>query len=69
MLTQSKLTLNVPDMSCAHCERAVKEAVASVAPAAQVRVDLPGHRVTVEGAEAAPVIAALHEAGYPATPA
>ncbi len=63
------LTLNVPDMSCSHCERAVKEAVAAVAPAARVVVDLPAHRVTVEGAEAAPVIAALEEAGYPATPA
>ncbi len=63
------LMLNVPDISCAHCERAVKEAVAAVAPAARVHVDLPAHRVTVEGGEAAPVIAALAEAGYPATPA
>jgi copper chaperone len=63
------LTLDVPDISCAHCERAVKEAVASVAPDARVSVDLPAHRVTVEGAEAARVIAALAEAGYPATQA
>ena len=63
------LTLNVPDMSCSHCERAVKEAVATVAPAARVMVDLPAHRVIVDGAEAGPVMAALKEAGYPATPA
>ena len=63
------LTLLVPDMSCSHCERAVKEAVAAVAPAARVRVNLAAHRLTVEGAEAAPVLAALAEAGYPATPA
>ena len=62
------LTLNVPDISCSHCERAVKEAVAAVSPTARVVVDLPAHRVTVEGAEAAPVIAALEAAGYPATP-
>jgi len=69
MPTLPMLTLDVPDMSCAHCERTVKEAVATVAPEARVRVDLAAHRVTVEGAEAAPVIAALADAGYPATPA
>lgn len=60
------LTLTLPDMSCSHCERAVKEAVASVAPSAAVHVNLATHRVTVEGADEAPVRAALEEAGYPA---
>ena len=62
------LTLDVPDMSCAHCERTIREALAAVAPHAKIGVDLPAHRVTVEGADAAAAIAALAEAGYEATP-
>lgn len=60
--------LNVPDMSCGHCKRAVEGAIASVDAAATVRVDLDTRKVEVEsGAELAALLAALKEEGYEAT--
>ena len=40
-------TLNVPDISCAHCERAVTNALAPLAGVQDVRVDIAGKRVRV----------------------
>ena len=56
----------LPDMSCGHCVGAVTQALKQVDPQAEVVVDLPQHRVTVQSS--APVqalTAALAEAGYP----
>jgi copper chaperone CopZ len=39
--------LNVPDISCEHCERAIKEALTPVAGVQQVAVDIPARQVTV----------------------
>lgn len=60
--------LSVPDMSCGHCKASVEAAIAAVDQGSQVRVDLAAKTVEVEGkAPAAALIAALTEAGYPAT--
>jgi copper chaperone CopZ len=47
----SKL-LTVPDISCAHCERAVTNALEPLDGVLSVQVDVPGHLVSVEFEEA-----------------
>lgn len=46
------VTLNVPDISCDHCERAITAALSPVAGVQQVSVDIPGRSVRVEYDEA-----------------
>ena len=53
----------VEDMTCGHCERAVREALAENLPGATVTVDLSSHCVRVEG-DAEKAQAAIREAGY-----
>lgn len=40
-------TLVVPDISCAHCERAVTNALAPLGGVTDIRVDVVGKRVRV----------------------
>ena len=40
--------LNVPDISCEHCERAITNALQPVDGVESVNVDIPGKRVTVQ---------------------
>jgi copper chaperone len=40
--------LNVPDISCEHCERAITEALTPIAGVQRVAVDIPGKQVQVE---------------------
>jgi copper chaperone len=54
----------VPDISCEHCVKTVTAAVKGIAPAAQVKIDLVSHHVSIEGADAAKAKAAIEEAGY-----
>jgi len=62
------LSFDIPTMTCGHCVRAVTEAVHAVDPAADVKTDLPTHRVEVDTrAPREAVVAQLVEAGY--TPA
>ena len=59
------LTFEVKGMSCGHCERAVTQAVKSVDPQAQVRVDLAGGKVEVQTTQPREAIAhAIAEEGY-----
>jgi len=59
------LDLQIPDMTCGHCVKAVTEAVKAADPAAEVQIDLPTHRVQVQtGVPRESVIAKLVEAGY-----
>lgn len=67
-----QITLSVPDVSCAHCVASVDEALSGLDGVGtvttdlsnkQVRVSLDPARVTVDR-----LVAALGEAGYPATP-
>jgi copper chaperone len=58
----------VPGMHCGHCDRAVKEELASVAGVTAVEVDLETKLVTVTGdaLEDGALRAAIEEAGYEA---
>ena len=47
-----KATLNVPAISCEHCERAITRALALVAAVRSVAVDTPEKRVRVTYDEA-----------------
>ena len=59
------IELDVKNMTCGGCVRAVSGAVNSVDPGAKVQVDLEHGRVHVDGQRsAADLIGALQEAGY-----
>ncbi|MFC3163374.1 heavy-metal-associated domain-containing protein [Ciceribacter thiooxidans] len=53
----------VEDMTCGHCAKSVKTALADALPGAEVSVDLVSHEVRVAG-DAAKAEAAIREAGY-----
>ena len=60
------LELQVGNMSCGHCVKAVTAAVRALDPQAVVEVDLAGKTVKVESSLAPAVVsAAIVEAGYP----
>jgi copper chaperone CopZ len=40
--------LNVPDISCEHCERAITNALTLISGVQTVNVDIPGKRVRVD---------------------
>lgn len=49
----AKAVLNVPDISCEHCQKTITGALTPVAGVRTVDVDIPSKRVTVEYDEAA----------------
>ncbi len=58
-------TFNVQGMTCGHCEMAVKKAVQSVDPQAQVKIDRPAGKVEVQSSQPREAIAhAIAEEGY-----
>jgi copper chaperone len=58
-------TFDVKGMTCSHCERAVTQAVKTVDPAAQVKIDLPAGKVEVRTTQPREAIAhAIAEEGY-----
>jgi copper chaperone len=63
-----EITYSVPDMSCAHCERAVSGELEAVTGVDGVEVDLKTKLVTVRGErlDDAALRAAIEEAGYEA---
>lgn len=64
------LSYTVEDMTCGHCVGAITKAVHTVAPSADVSVDLGRHEVRVGGtSDARAVEAAIREAGYTPVPA
>ena len=64
------LKLNVPDMSCGHCEAAVTKAIRSIDETAKVDVDLTSRTVAIEStADMQRIAAALEAEGYPSRPA
>jgi copper chaperone len=48
----SNVTLNVPDISCEHCERAITNALQPVEGVRTVTVDIPAKQVRVDYDEA-----------------
>lgn len=60
------MEFQVPAMSCGHCVKAITQTLAEFDPVAQVSIDLPSKKVTVQTTqEREKVAAALAEAGYP----
>jgi len=56
---------SVQGMTCGHCEKAVTQAVQSVDPQAQVKIDRPAGKVEVTTTQAREVIAkAIADEGY-----
>jgi copper chaperone len=62
----SQLTVNVPGMTCGHCEAAVKGEVGKIVGVRLVEVDLATKQVVVYGddLDLAAIAAAVDEAGY-----
>ncbi len=46
--TSEQATLTAPDISCGHCERTVREALAPLEGVRSVAVNLPARKVQVE---------------------
>ena len=61
-----QIELTVPEMTCGHCESAIKKEVSSVTGVASVVVDLDTKLVTVlgSGLDHGAVVAAIDEAGF-----
>lgn len=63
-----KVELKVTGMTCSHCISMVNKALAQLQSDAKVTVDLAQKQISVESdLTAEDIIAALDEAGYPAT--
>ncbi len=64
------ITLNAPDISCAHCVASVEQAVGQVDGVAAVKADADSKDVNVTWDDSKTdlnaITAALEEAGYPA---
>ena len=65
----STVTLNVPDISCEHCERTITDALTPVEGVRAVRVDIPAKQVRVDYDESVLDVshmkAILQEEDYP----
>ena len=62
------IEFQVNDMTCGHCVGAITQAVAAVDASAKVEIDLPTHRVKINGSDdVAAMQAAIVEAGYTPT--
>ncbi len=63
------VVLNVPDISCEHCERTITEALTPMAGVRSVNVDIPTKQVRVEFEEGTVDVEqmkdALQEEDYP----
>jgi copper chaperone len=58
-------TFNVQGMTCGHCERAVTQAVKSLDPQAEVKIDRATGKVDVQSTQPREAIAhAIAEEGY-----
>lgn len=67
-MSQGTTELRVDGMTCAHCKRAVEEALAKVQGVESVEVDLQAGRATVRGiAATSNLLVAVEEEGYDAT--
>jgi len=66
----STVVLQVPDISCGHCERTIVEALSPIEGVREVGVDIPARTVTVAYDEGTVAVdrmrEVLAEADYPA---
>jgi copper chaperone len=58
----ARAILDVPDISCEHCERTVRETLRPLQGVLAVTVDIPGRAVAVDYDEAAIDVARMSEA-------
>ena len=59
------IEFEVNDMTCGHCVGAITQAIAAVDASAKVEIDLPTHRVRIDGHPNVEALrAAITEAGY-----
>ncbi len=60
------IRFTVNDMTCGHCAATITQAVKSVDPQAEVRIDLPTHKVEIDSgkADASALSAVIADAGY-----
>ncbi len=59
------MQFHIDSMMCGGCAKSVTQAIRSVDPQAQVAIDLPQKRVSVESVvDAATIMARLEHAGY-----
>ena len=56
-------TFSVPDMTCGHCEKTVRNALSEALPGADITIDLGAQRVTVAG-DAATAEGVMRDVGY-----
>jgi copper chaperone len=60
------IELTLPDMTCGHCAKTVTATVQRVDPTAQLKIDLPSHKVAIDSTQSPQAfVAALTEEGYP----
>lgn len=64
------IAFQVDDMTCGHCVSTITRALKEADSAAEVRIDLPTHRVeiTPAAASAEALAAAIADAGYTPVP-
>jgi copper chaperone len=61
------MRFHVENMTCGHCDRTIRKAIAALSPEAKVAIDLRARTVAIEGTlTAAQIVAALAEEGYSA---
>ena len=59
------IEFKVDDMTCGHCAGVITKAVAAVDANAKVAIDIPSHRVRIDGSTLQQAIQdAITEAGY-----
>jgi copper chaperone len=56
-------TFSVPDMTCGHCEKTVRNALSEALPGADITINLAAQRVTIEG-DAATAEGVMRDVGY-----
>jgi copper chaperone len=64
--------LNAPDISCDHCERTIRKALASIPGVGQVKVDIPKREIRLDVDQNlvkwADIESILAREGYPVAP-
>lgn len=70
IMADSKITLNVDNMSCGHCSGMVQKTLEAIDGISEVSVDLEGKKARFSAADPAlaqTALDAVTKAGYPAT--
>lgn len=59
------LQLKVPDMTCGHCEKTIRNALSVLPGIKKLEIDLPGKILRIEGKpDSAAIRRAISESGY-----